>query len=289
MHGNPNRDQDQSGTGIVWMPEREEKMAQSKMPAGRKALAAVMAAFMACLLMMSCSTPAFAKEAPVWGMRENYGQERQTGTPASEGQEYGNEGSEDGSATENNDGGEDNGDGSGSERSDEGRSDESAGENGTTEQGFSTPGNGSLGDQIRSSTGKDFYTIHTKNNNTFYLVIDHTDSTENVYMLSLIDENDLAEFLEELQDSKQQTAAPVIIPQTKPETETTTQTGREEAQQPAGAPMQISFIWIIAAAAAGIGALYYFKVYKPGREENEADDYEGMETMGDGLPTESED
>ena len=65
-----------------------------------------------------------------------------------------------------------------------------------TEQGFTTPGNGDLGDEIKNSTGKDFYTIRTKNNNTFYMVIDHSNSTENVYMLSLVDENDLAEFME---------------------------------------------------------------------------------------------
>ena len=46
----------------------------------------------------------------------------------------------------------------------------------TQEQAFSTPGNGDLGDAITSGK-KDFYTIHTKNNNTFYLVIDHAGET----------------------------------------------------------------------------------------------------------------
>ena len=34
------------------------------------------------------------------------------------------------------------------------------------EQGFTTPGNGDLGDEIKNSTGKDFYTIRTKNSPT---------------------------------------------------------------------------------------------------------------------------
>ena len=85
------------------------------------------------------------------------------------------------------------------------------------EQGFTTPGNGDLGDEIKNSTGKDFYTIRTKNNNTFYMVIDHSNSTENVYMLSLVDENDLAEFMEQTEKETEAEVTPaVIIPETTP-------------------------------------------------------------------------
>ena len=49
---------------------------------------------------------------------------------------------------------------------------------------FSTPGNAQVQDDITEDTTKEFLTITTKNNNTFYLVIDRSASTENVYMLS---------------------------------------------------------------------------------------------------------
>jgi hypothetical protein len=40
---------------------------------------------------------------------------------------------------------------------------------------------------------------------------------------------------------------------------------------------------------AGIGgAAYYFMIYRPGHEEDEEDTSEGLEGMGDGLPTENE-
>lgn len=160
--------------------------------------------------------------------------------------------------------------------------------NTVAEQPFSTPGNGDLGDVITSGM-KDFYTIRTKNNNTFYLVIDHAGSQDNVYMLSLIDENDLADFLTEtVKEPETQEQQPVVIvPDTTKDQET--------EQQPAVTPDtqknetgNTSLMTLVILAVIGVGgAVYYFKVYKP---KKEADDYEseGMET-GDGLPTENED
>ena len=162
------------------------------------------------------------------------------------------------------------------------------------EQSFSTPGNGDLGDEIPDSSGKDFYTIHTKNNNTFYLVIDHSGNTENVYMLSLIDEDDLSEFLEqtgneeEEKEKKQAEVPVVVIPETPAPTATpvplpsVSQMPEPEQQ---GIPVNMS-IWILAAGAAVFVLLYYFKIYRPEHAE-EDDDSEGME-LGDGLPTENE-
>ena len=71
-------------------------------------------------------------------------------------------------------------------------------------------------DEIRSSSDKDFYAIQTQNHNTFYLVVDHASSSDNVYMLSTIDENDLEEFLKE---KKEPEPEPVIVeePVTEPE------------------------------------------------------------------------
>lgn len=157
-----------------------------------------------------------------------------------------------------------------------------------TEQAFSTPGNGDLGDEITSGM-KDFYTIHTKNNNTFYLVIDHSGSTDNVYMLSLIDEDDLSEFLGESVEETEAEAQiqEVIVPETEtvaePETEPAETTEPEEGQGNNSGMVTLAVLAVI-----GIGAAaYYFKVYKP---KKEADGYEseGLET-DDGLDTENED
>lgn len=155
-----------------------------------------------------------------------------------------------------------------------------------TEQAFSTPGNGDLGDEITSGM-KDFYTIHTKNNNTFYLVVDHAGSQDNVYMLSLIDENDLSEFLEETvkQTEPETQSQVVVVPETTPEPETETTVTPEPEQKQEN---HSSLMTLIIFAVIGVGAAaYYFKIYKP---KKQADEYEseGMET-GDGLDTENED
>ena len=158
------------------------------------------------------------------------------------------------------------------------------------EPGFTTPGNGNLGDEIKNSSGKDFYTIHTKNNNTFYMVIDHSNNTENVYMLSLIDENDLEEFIEQTEKETETEPAPaVIIPETKPEpveTETPKQPETEAKEPEKTFPVENSTMAILCAGALLFVLLYYFKIYKPSHEEEDED--EGIET-GDGFPTEQDD
>lgn len=242
-------------------------MTQSKTTARKKGLMMVLATAAACILMMSCTTPAFAKEDPGWGGENGYVADEQAGSTGQEG------------------------DSSGTDAGNEGSSGDSSSSDGTSaEQGFTTPGNGDLGDQIKDSSGKDFYTVRTKNNNTFYIVIDHANSSENVYMLSLIDEEDLAEFLKEEESSSSSTSAlPVIIPETKPQTETTeekTETDTQQKQPASQSFLQNNMLWILLAIGAAGAGFYYFKVYKPGQEE-EIDDSENMET-GDGLETELE-
>ena len=62
---------------------------------------------------------------------------------------------------------------------------------------FTADGNGTLQDEANSSQNKLFYTVTTKNNNTFFLIIDKDRTSDNVYMLSMIDEADLQDFIEE--------------------------------------------------------------------------------------------
>ena len=83
---------------------------------------------------------------------------------------------------------------------------------------FSTPGNAQLVDDKENDDTKQFLTIQTKKGNTFYMVIDRSSNTENVYMMSLVDENDLAEFLDETEKSKETEESTVVIPETTPET-----------------------------------------------------------------------
>ena len=135
---------------------------------------------------------------------------------------------------------------------------------------FSIPGNGEVLDDKAEDGTKEFLTIQTKNGNTFFLVLDRSSNTENVYMLSMIDENDLAEFMDEPQavDTPQ-----VVIPETEP-TEMPEETEPEsEAEQPedGGRTNTGALLAIGVLAAGGIGAGYYLKVVKPKKEESQED------------------
>lgn len=170
---------------------------------------------------------------------------------------------------------------SGSGSNDSTGSNDSDDEDVVEENAFSTPGNATLGDMIKSSGSKDFYTIRTDNDNTFYLVIDHSGTMDNVYMLSAIDENDLKDFLEDDDES----SGSLVLPETvRPETtENVTETTEKEQEQ-SRIPGIISLVLLV---AAGIAGVVLFRRYRRNAEEPEDDYSENME--GDGLPTVNED
>ena len=82
---------------------------------------------------------------------------------------------------------------------------------------FSVAGNGELLDDISNDETKQFLTVQTKNGNTFFMVIDSSRNSENVYMLSLMDEYDLAEFIEEEKTEPVEEKPAVIVEEPKPE------------------------------------------------------------------------
>ena len=160
---------------------------------------------------------------------------------------------------------------------------------------FSVPGNGEVLDDKTDDGTKEFLTIQTKNGNTFFLVLDRSNNTENVYMLSMIDENDLAEFMDETQTEE---TPQVVIP----ETETTVapeETEPETVQPEEGGGMNTGALLAIGLlAAGGIGAGYYFKVVKPKKDEAQEDGedlefydggtYVNEDQMDEGDPAEEE-
>lgn len=157
----------------------------------------------------------------------------------------------------------------------------------SSDTAFSTPGNAQLEDDITEDSTKEFLTITTKNNNTFYLVIDRSANTENVYMLSQIDENDLQEFLDGEGTTENPSKQPsIVLEETEKQTnETVEETKPEEKGTEESKPSRnmAGLFGILLLAGAGAGAYYYLKMRKK-KEQEENDDSEGLE-LGDGLET----
>ena len=157
-----------------------------------------------------------------------------------------------------------------------------------TEEPFSVPGNAQVQDDITNSKNKEFLTITTKNNNTFYLIIDRSANVDNVYMLSQIDENDLQEFLEE--DTSASTivdVTPEVVIDENTHTEQTEQPATESPEKEGTASNLGALVAIFAAAILGVGAYGYIKFIKPKKDEDEGDD-EGIEMIGESDPFEED-
>lgn len=151
------------------------------------------------------------------------------------------------------------------------------------EDAFSVHGNGEVLDNVMDEkSGKEFYTITTANNNTYYLIIDHSSSTKNVYMLSMIDENDLKEFLfEEEPEVPEDTGTPPAVDfGDEPSGDDTPDDGEPEEPKKNNNILSTVLIILILGAIAG-GGYFYFKIYKPKKEAKIAD--EDMEYVDDGV------
>ena len=155
-----------------------------------------------------------------------------------------------------------------------------------TEEPFSVPGNAQVQDDITNSKNKEFLTITTKNNNTFYVIIDRSANVDNVYMLSQIDENDLQEFLEE--DTSASTivdVTPEVVIDENTHTEQTEQPATESPEKEGTASNLGALVAILIAAILGVGAYGYIKFIKPKKDEDDGDD-EGIEMIGESDPFE---
>ena len=154
---------------------------------------------------------------------------------------------------------------------------------------FSTPGNGQLVDDKENDSTKQFLTVQTKNGNTFYMVIDRSGTSENVYMMSLVDENDLAEFLDETKETEKKEESAVVLPETTttPEPETTAQP-ETEAKQESGINKMIGWIALGAVATLALGGLGMFAFGKLRKKKEDGIVEEGLEFADDSYINEDE-
>ena len=140
-------------------------------------------------------------------------------------------------------------------------------------------GNAQLMDDVTDNENLQFITVTARDGNEFYIIIDKGAQTENVYFLNTVDESDLAALVEGYtpeQTTEQQQPEPSGTPdeeQTEPEQE------QPEQPEPEAEQSNSSFLFLIVLVLIGGAglAVYYFKVFRPKKKLEQADDIEDFE------------
>lgn len=169
-------------------------------------------------------------------------------------------------------------------------------------------------DNATNEDGKEFYTIQTPDENVFYLIIDNQRDTENVYFLNAVTEADLMALAVKEDDAPQTDAIPDPEPACicteqcaagevntdcpvctlnrkdctgkAPVTDTETEPDKKPEKTKSGGSGTLILVLFVALAAGGAG--YYFKIYKPKKDLDDAEDFDEL-TGGDEEETVNED
>lgn len=161
----------------------------------------------------------------------------------------------------------------------------------TDSQSLTPDGNLTLVDDIESETTEDkqFITVQTKDGNYFYIVIDRSDDTDNVYFLNLVDEADLLALIDD-EDIQSQDTSSVTETTTEPE-ETTEPADTDEQQEDETGNNSALVVLLVVLLLGGGGALVYFKLIKPKKNIKggvDLDEYDFDEDAEDDYTEEQE-
>jgi hypothetical protein len=145
-------------------------------------------------------------------------------------------------------------------------------------------GNATLVDEVTEEDGKLFYTFQTSNGNYFYLFIDQASTSENVYMLNLIDEEDLLKAIAEADGTEStgtgtSTSTDIGLKDEEPvdssgtaEPEPSEEPNAEVEPEPEKGSNTILYVILLVIGGGVIGAFYYIKIVKPKKEGNSVED-----------------
>lgn len=147
-------------------------------------------------------------------------------------------------------------------------------------------GSGTVLDNVTDGDGKEFFTITTEDGSVFYMIIDRQRSSDNVYLLNAVTDDDLAA----LAQKNGKSASAVPTEQIPPQTTAPFTTQEPEPTEPPPSTNRginngtIIFIVIAAAAVGGIG--YYFKIVRPKQQASDSadegdDNFEDDDDYGD--------
>jgi hypothetical protein len=131
-------------------------------------------------------------------------------------------------------------------------------------------GQGEMLDYLTNSDLIEFITVNTPSGSIFYLVIDHTRASNNIYFLNAVTEWDLMALAEEAGVTTPgyitpPANEPVVVEREPVKTETPTPEPTAEPGKKENGGTGI-YIFLAIAGAVAFGAVYYLKIYKPKKE-----------------------
>lgn len=138
---------------------------------------------------------------------------------------------------------------------------------------LSYEGTGTVIDNVLNGS-KQFYTIATDAGNVFYLIIDLDKENNNVYFLDTTKERDLlalAEKAEEEDGTVQIKEEETPLVEEPKEPEVPQEPEPEQPKKSGNASLIMVFILI---GLAGVGVIFYYWVYKPKKDQEEAEEFE---------------
>ena len=133
-------------------------------------------------------------------------------------------------------------------------------------------GNAQLMDDVTDNENLQFITVTARDGSEFYIIIDKGAQSENVYFLNTVDESDLAALVEDyVPEQTTQQPEPSSTPDAEP-----AETEQEKQPEPDTENTNSSFLFLIVLVLAGGAglAVYYFKVFRPKKKLEQADDIE---------------
>ena len=139
-------------------------------------------------------------------------------------------------------------------------------------------GNAQLMDDVTDNENLQFITVTARDGNEFYIIIDKGAQSENVYFLNTVDESDLAALVEDYvpEQSTQQQPEPSSTPDTEQAESEQAQTEQPEPEAEQSNSSFLFLIVLVLIGGAGL-AVYYFKVFRPKKKLEQADDIEDFE------------
>ena len=143
-------------------------------------------------------------------------------------------------------------------------------------------GTANVVDYAVSESGKEFFIIQTTNGNSYYLVLDKDRQSDNVYLLSPLDEADLIDFVaaDQTEARSETELAPVPVQPVAEEPGVTAPEPSEPDPAPPATTSAMPLLLLVVVAVGGAG--YYLKVYKPKQAKNkQPEELESMEFEDD--------